>query len=150
MANEFALSEEQRKTLEAAAERIIPSDDGPGAAETGVSGYICSELKSDFFRNTRSRVVYLLGHIEELAQDSYGDHFFCCETEEQDCILESVQLSSDRRVRLCFRMLVQLSVEGFLCDPSRGGNSDGLGWEYVGYKPYRPFVGDLDDKSHVV
>jgi hypothetical protein len=35
-----ALTGEQQKTLAAAVERILPSDDGPGAAETGAAAYI--------------------------------------------------------------------------------------------------------------
>ncbi len=42
---------EQRRALAAAVERILPSEDGPGAVETGAVAYIERLLDTDLFRS---------------------------------------------------------------------------------------------------
>ncbi|HEY1099925.1 MAG TPA: hypothetical protein VGF99_13405, partial [Myxococcota bacterium] len=33
------------------------------------------------------------------------------------------------------RVVLALTLEGFLGDPRHGGNHDGVGWRFVGYAP---------------
>ena len=36
------------------------------------------------------------------------------------------------------RFLLILTLEGFLGDPSYGGNKGGVGWSFIGYGPGNP------------
>jgi gluconate 2-dehydrogenase gamma chain len=118
-----ALTGEQRKTLAAAVERILPSDDGPGAVETGAAAYIERLLETDLFRSWQPLFDDGLGRLDELAQELYGRSFSAGSPEERDEVLRRFQAEPDRLRQAFFRKLVSFSLEGFL--------RDGLGLSYL-------------------
>lgn len=69
------LSDEQRRILAAAVERILPSDDGPGAAETGAAASIERLLETDGFRSWQPLFDDGLDRFEELAAELFGRPF---------------------------------------------------------------------------
>ncbi|HWM91359.1 MAG TPA: gluconate 2-dehydrogenase subunit 3 family protein [Thermoanaerobaculia bacterium] len=128
----MALTGEERKILAAAAERILPSDDGPGAAETGAAAYIERLLETDGFRSWQPLFEDGLGRFEELAEELFALPFPSCDADQRDEVLRRFQAEPDRLRRAFFRKLVSFTLEGFLCDPAHGGNRGGLGWSYLG------------------
>ncbi|HWN43879.1 MAG TPA: gluconate 2-dehydrogenase subunit 3 family protein [Thermoanaerobaculia bacterium] len=78
------LSDEQRSVLATAVERILPSDDGPGAAETGAAAYVERLLETDLFRSWQPLFDDGLDRFEELASELYGKPFPEGSPEERD------------------------------------------------------------------
>lgn len=126
----MALTDAQQRTLAAAVDRILPSDDGPGAAEAGAAAYIERLLETRLFRSWQPLFDDGLGRFEELATELYGRPFAAGSPEERDEVLRRVQSEPDRLRQAFFRKLVSFTLEGFL--------SDGLGWSYLGTPEARP------------
>ena len=80
----MALTGEERKILGAAAERILPSDDGPGAAETGATAYVERLLDTDHLRSWQPLFEDGLGRFEELAEELFALPFACCDADQRD------------------------------------------------------------------
>jgi gluconate 2-dehydrogenase gamma chain len=131
------LTSEQQRVLAAAAERILPSDDGPGAAETGAAGYIERLLETRRFRSWKPLFEQGLEHLEGIAAELHGRSFADCGGEDRDEVLRRLQSHPDRLLQAFFRQLVSLTLECFLCDPAQGGNRGGLGWSYLGVPEVR-------------
>lgn len=122
------LTDLQRHTLAAAAGRILPSDDGPGAAETGVAESIAAALGEERLQGWLPYFVYGLDRLDELAREDLGTGFAAAGPEQQDEILRRLQALPERPLRPFFAQLIRLCVEGF-------AGRDGLGWRYLGYPP---------------
>lgn len=108
-----ALTGEQRKILAAAVERILPSDDGPGALETGAAAYV-ERLLETSFQSWQPLFDDGLDRFEELAQELYGRPFAAGSPEERDEIVRRFQAEPDRLRQAFFRKLVSFTLEGFL------------------------------------
>lgn len=118
----------QRRTLAAAAERILPSEDGPGARETGAAEYILAALGEERLGNLFPLFAYGLDRLDELARETFERFFADLTPEEQDGVLRRLQALPDPPLRPFFARFVRLCAEAFL-------GRDGLGWQYVGYPP---------------
>jgi gluconate 2-dehydrogenase gamma chain len=129
------LTDLQRRTLAATAERILPSDDGPGARETRAAEYALAALGEERLRDAFLLFAHGLDWIEETARDAFGTGFAVTAPEQQDEILRRFQDHPHPALRQFFAQLVHLCVEGFAGPPGSGGNRDGLGWRYLGYPP---------------
>jgi hypothetical protein len=125
----------RRRTLEAAVRRILPSEDGVGAAETGVAGYIESALSEAALEAVRPGVEEGLDGLDSLARERFGRAFARCPAPAQDDLLAHLEGNAEPGPRAFLRRLVLLTLEAFLCDPRRGGNRGGLGWSYIEYPP---------------
>lgn len=112
--SDHGLTDEQRAVLAAAAERIVPSDDGPGGAETGAAAYVERLLGTDRFRGWAPLFAEGLGRLQELAGEIWGRPFPACSPEERDAVLGRFQEQPDRLHRAFFRQLVVFTLEGFL------------------------------------
>lgn len=147
---------EQAKTIQAAAARIIPTDEsGPGATEAGVVIYIDRQLASgygkDKYRYTQGpwvegdeRIVGYQG--KDTPQDTYragidllGKNFASLSPAEQDQCLENIEHTR------FFQMLREHCIEGMMCDPMHKGNKNMVGWKLIGYPgPQLSYIGDID------
>ena len=146
-------NDEEARTVEALAERIIPGDaDNPGATEAGVVYYIDRSLAGV---STDLQVVYRLGlrALEEFCRAEHGASFRDLTAEQQDEIVRRflgpevgeppaglLFSAEDQSVGpdhpLIGRLVVivrEHTVEGFFCDPVYGGNRDAVGWKLVGF-----------------
>lgn len=122
------LTDLQRRTLAAAAERILPSDDGPGAAETGVAEYVAAALGEERLRGWFPLFSHGLGRIEKIARETFDRGFAEASPEQRDEVLRRLQDLPEPALRHFFGQLVRLCVEGFAGAP-------GPGWRYLGYPP---------------
>jgi gluconate 2-dehydrogenase gamma chain len=146
-------NDEQARTVEAVAERIIPGDNqNAGATDAGVVYYVDRALAGV---SADLQVVYRLGlhALEQLCQAAHSRPFAELSAEQQDEIIrrflgpevgepspglmfgpEDQAEGADQS--LVARLLVVLrehTVEGYFCDPVYGGNRDAVGWKLVGF-----------------
>jgi len=118
----------QSRTLAAAAERILPSDDGPGAAEAGVADLVAAALGEERLRGWLPLFSLGLDRIEAIAREAFGASFDEAGPEQRDEVLRRLQALPEPPLRHFFSQLVRLCVEGFVGSP-------GPGWRYLGYPP---------------
>ncbi len=141
------LSAERRRNLDAAVARILPSDDGPGARETGVGNYIVGALADRINVHFVSLFERGLDFLAVLAQEKSGQGFDVCPPSLQDEILREVEVYPNNEARRFFAQLVLFSLEGFLGDPKHGGNRAAAGWHYLGLQLEGREIGDCKEVS---
>jgi gluconate 2-dehydrogenase gamma chain len=127
---------------DAAASRIVPTDDTPGAHEAGVIYFIdycvgarCLGVGDDF----RDGLKALDTSARERVSDAAG--FVALSATRQVELLHSIERSP------FFAQLHMLTVIGLLASPSYGGNRDGAGWKMIGFDDthvYAPPFGYYD------
>jgi gluconate 2-dehydrogenase gamma chain len=132
----------QAHEIEAAAARIIPSDDGPGAREAGVVFFIDGGLVTFA---TDQQAVFRDGLLALAAatQSHYpsASRFSALTAEQQDDVLRSIEKSP------FFDALRAATIAGMFALPSYGGNRDFVGWRAIGLtmeSAYAPPFGYYD------
>src|SRR3954451_18134033 len=147
--------------IEPAVARLIPSDDtGPGALEAGVPTYIDRQLagawgageqlyrqgpwqtaKPEFGYQLPFTPAELFRNALRTLSDEFrrADHgsFGKLTVEEQDAYLKALEnaprdlggVPSD----VFFESLLELTIEGYFCDPVYGGNKDMVSWKLIGF-----------------
>jgi gluconate 2-dehydrogenase gamma chain len=122
--------------LDAAAARIIPSDDGPGAREAKVGRFIEKQLLGEL-RDLRPAFDRLAMLLDFWSQRTLGKDFLEITPQQQDRVLDSLARGQIpvRGVpqEALFRGLHSLTLEGFLSDPVHGGNDGEIGWRSIGF-----------------
>lgn len=155
------LTQPEIRFLEAAAERLIPTDElGPGGRDAGVACYIDHQLCGTWGshgRNYRSgpwregtpeqgfqsrltpQEIYRVGirEINEYCRAKYDYTFDNLTPPKQDEVLKAlekgqVELPSVSS-RLFFDLLWRNTEEGFFADPLYGGNRNKVGWKLIGF-----------------
>jgi gluconate 2-dehydrogenase gamma chain len=136
MAAGRVLGPREWKTIDAIVQRILPSDDGPGAREAGVIAFIDRQLASPPLSPLAPVVVELAKQIELHAQKAHGRAYTELSAADQDAMvakLSRAELSLSLPERPLYDALHSLTLEGFLSDPNHGGNADQVGWKYVDF-----------------
>ena len=132
----------QWQTLEAACARIIPTDQDPGATEAGVVSYIDGQLAHPPVSSFREMIAAGLERLELVARRVHHGSFARLAAAQQDAVLQLVlrarRIGGRYNGQRFFRILVVLTLEGFLGDPIYGGNRDRVGWKLVGFTPQAP------------
>jgi gluconate 2-dehydrogenase gamma chain len=145
-------NDEEARTVEALAERIIPGEGADaGATEAGVVYYIDRALAGV---SADLQVVYRLGlrALEEFCQAEHGETFRRLPADRQDEVVRrflgpevgdpppgllfSAEDQAGADHSLVSRLVVVVrehTVEGFFCDPVYGGNRGTVGWRLVGF-----------------
>lgn len=145
-------NEEEARTIDAIAARIIPGDaEDPGAREAGALIYIDRSL-SGFQRGLQSFYSRALREFDRYCREHYSAPFTRLAEQEQDSVLSSldppeetesreyeVQDQKDRSERVStllinfFTIVREQVVQGTFCDPAYGGNRDTIGWKMIGF-----------------
>ena len=136
-------SQDEARTIGAACERIMPSDEsGPGAKEAGVVIYIDRQLAgpygTDRYRYTKGPFVEAgpeygyqgKANPQEIYRHglrALGSRFAALEPQGQDDVLRAIEKS------VFFRMLRAHTIEGMFSDPLHGGNAGMIGWQLIGF-----------------
>lgn len=131
------LTEQQRRVLVAATERVLPS----GAAEADVVAYADWMAGEGCFQPAVRRLATGLDLLDSLAGTLWNRGFAACLPAEQDAVLERVQGTPHPTMQRFFATLVTVTLSGFLCPPGYGGNRGGRGWRYIGFAPRPPTSG---------
>ena len=109
--------------LAAAAARLLPADElGPGAAEARVDRFFLQALADPRLGDATS--ILRAG-----AARLFAERFLLLDEAAQDAV---VARFIDEEF---MRILLVLTLEGFLADPKHGGNHDGIGWHLLGFSP---------------
>lgn len=139
-----AFESKERETLEAAIARLIPSDDLPGAREAGVIGFIERQLGTPNLAAFRRELVTGAAALDFVARASWGSPFIALAADDQDTVLRAIERgdgsTAEFSSRHFFAVLLALTLEGFLSDPSHGGNRDEAGWKVIGWSPRNPWL----------
>lgn len=118
----------------AAAERVLPADEDAGALDTNVPEYIDRILQTQQLENMRKNFVPGVAALDRRCQRMFKVGFASATAEQQDEVLtifkNSPESSGEAR---WYEMFVVLCLEGYLGDPSYGGNRDQRGWKTVGF-----------------
>ncbi len=135
-------STEQRRTLEAFIDRLVPKDEnGPGATECGAAKYIDASL-ADFLAPEKERFLDGLNSVDKFARDTYGAAFADLGPDRQDAAIGAIEKNS----RAFFDRVRRLTLEGMLSDPHYGGNTNYAGWDWIRYPGPRLAAGEEDQK----
>jgi gluconate 2-dehydrogenase gamma chain len=123
------------RTLQAACERFLPKDEDPGALDADVPEYIDRILTTPQLKKMREDFVPGLAALDRRAQRMFKVPYADATAEQQDELLQIFKDSPDKSGEArWYELLVVLSLEGYLGDPSYGGNKDKVGWALVGFK----------------
>lgn len=122
------LTAEQATEVEAIACRIIPGDDSPGAREAGVIYFIDRALGT-FASSKRDDYQKGLPVVEAKIRELFPSvqRFSEAAPEQQDAVLKAVEQQP------FFELIRAHTIMGFLADPMRGGNRDGVGWKLIDF-----------------
>jgi len=151
---------EEALFIEAAVERLIPSDEtGPGAREAGVANYLDKQLGGAWGAGER---LYRSGpwHQGEPTQGyqlpftpaelfrhalrgirndttQRGTPFHKLSAQDQDTYLKNLQTGDmdldGVPAKVFFESLWALTLEGYFSDPVYGGNKDMVAWKMIGF-----------------
>lgn len=128
--------------VEAAAGRLLPTDDLPGAREANVVGFIDAQLAEPHFSVFRREFEAGVSALELVAAARFGARFLEVTPEQQDEVLGALQDGEGTTHGFAadhfFQVLFTLTLEGFLSDPIHGGNKDESGWKMIGFAPEEP------------
>ncbi|RKH29334.1 gluconate 2-dehydrogenase subunit 3 family protein [Corallococcus praedator] len=118
----------------AATERLLPRDEDPGAQDADVALYIDRILETQGLESMHRDFLQGLAALERRADRMFQTGFAKATPAQQDELLaifkDSAAGSGEAHF---FELLMTLSLEGFLGDPSYGGNKGRVGWRLMGF-----------------
>jgi len=142
------LSEDEARTLEAICDRIIPSDQDPGAAWAGVVNFIDKQLTGPY-RKLQKTYRLGLACTNESSLAMFGKRFTALTGEQADELLHRIekgQASGDAWKQVSpkefMTVVVAHTMQGFYGDPRHGGNRERVSWKMLRL-PYPPVRGRL-------
>lgn len=131
------LSPEAFATLAAICDRILPSDEDPGARELGVADYIDGMLATEDLEPVRQMLGKVFPVLDKESAKKFGGKRFAeIQPAEQDAILETWQSTKTRQK--FFDAAISLTMEGAFGDPKYGGNVGGAGFKMMRFSPDPP------------
>ncbi len=132
--NPNVLSNLERRTLEAIAERIFPKTDSPGAVEIGAVDYIEIALAGDY---AAVLPLYRAGlrALNRHAKLKHGWQFARLADQQQDDVLKEFETGTEefKKAAEFFETVKYHVFEGVFCEPHYGGNRNMDGWRVVGF-----------------
>ena len=146
------LNAEEARTLEAICERIIPTDQDPGAAWAGAAIFIDRQLTGPY---RRLRKTYQLGLAGTNATSiaMFGKPFVGLTSQQQDGVLQFMDKGQARgdawkqvSAQSFFDLVVSHTMQGFYGDPRHGGNRERASWKMLRL-PYPPVRGRTVDSG---
>jgi gluconate 2-dehydrogenase gamma chain len=126
----------------AVAARIVPADDVPGAAECGAAEYVDAMLATPALWRLKKQLEVGLPALNRRCQRMFQRDFTSANPAQQDAALEAFKNSPPASAESqLYEALLILTLEGYLGDPSYGGNRAQAGWKLVGFElalPHTP------------
>jgi gluconate 2-dehydrogenase gamma chain len=116
------LAPAQAATLAAAAERILPRTDTPGAADVGVPAFI-DLLYGEFMTPAEQQLLTQgLAEIEAAAKSAHGAGFATLTPVQQDAVLRAVAPRQQGRDSSSFGLIRSATVLGYFTSEQVGRN----------------------------
>ena len=145
-------SASERKTIEAFADRLVPSDElGPGALECGAVSYIDQAL-AGALADEKGSFLQGLAELDTYARKAKGAAFADLPPEKKDAILGAMEKGTAEgfeSARAVFARFRRLTLEGMFSDPYYGGNTNFRGWDLIRYPGPRVAVAPDDQQMKV-
>ena len=129
------MTADQRETLAAAMECVLPPVDGPGAAGAFALGFADWVMAQPYFAPRAAAFAGGLARLDACAVRAHGCTFAACAPEARPAVLDEFAGSTDPSDRRFMQTLVRMALSGVLCSPRYGGNRDEVGWRWVGFAP---------------
>jgi len=139
---------EEGQTVTAICERLVPSDQDPGATEADVVNFIDLQLMGHY---KRYRLAYRQGvrGVEQASLRMFGHGFTELGPERQDVLLKQLESGGvageswrELSSRDFFSLILSHTMQGYYGDPRHGGNRGRVSWKMLGL-PYPPIRGRL-------
>jgi len=128
-------TDDEWPALVAAVDRVLPKDEDPGALDANVPEYIDRILQTPQLEQMRNNFVPGLAALSRRSERLFKVPFAKATPAQQDELLTIFKDSSEKSGEArWYEMLVVLVLEGFLGDPSYGGNKGLVGWKLVGFE----------------
>jgi gluconate 2-dehydrogenase gamma chain len=122
-------------TLVAVVDRILPKDQDAGGVEAGVPEYIDRMLQSEAMAQMKTNFVPGVAALDRRAQRMFQKPFAQCTGAQQDELISMFKNSPEKSGEArWYEMAIVLCLEGYLGDPSYGGNKGEGGWKTVGFQ----------------
>jgi gluconate 2-dehydrogenase gamma chain len=135
----LTFTNEEYAVVAAACERILPRDEDPGALDAHVPQYIDRMLQSHDLVQMKEDFLGGVAALDRRAQRMFQKGFASLEPSGQDEVLRAFKESPAGSGEGAFyELFIALTMEGFLGDPSYGGNQDRVGWALVGFNTMEP------------
>jgi gluconate 2-dehydrogenase gamma chain len=135
---------DQRKTLDAFIDRLIPKDElGPGAVECGVGDYI-DRCLADYLAAEKPLFLDGLASLDVFSLRTQGVAFASLTADKQDAVLTAIENNQAPNLRGFFNRVRRLTLEGMFGDPVYGGNKNFAGWDLIRYPGAKLAVGPED------
>lgn len=126
---------DEYKVVSAAVDRIVPADNDAGALDANVPEYIDRMLQSPELSSMREEFIAGTAALNRRSQRMFQKPFYDAAPEQRD---ELLRIFKDSKVGTgeehYYELLIVLTMEGLLGDPSYGGNRDKVGWALVGFE----------------
>ena len=122
----------RRRTLAAVSEHLVPPLHVEDRHEVrlAVANYVVAALSEPRFAAQAPLVWAALDELDARCGD--GRSFADIAPEKREFLLRELEAESNPYLSHAVVILLQLSLEGFLCDPARGGNPRGVNWSRLG------------------
>lgn len=132
------LTDEERARFAAIQARLLPRDaSGPGAPDVHATTFLEAALRAPSTWMPRVRLVRAGGPwLDAWARRHGAAAFVGLRDRAQDDALRAYE-ATPQGVRW-MRVMIEITLEAFLCDPARGGNPDGIGWAWARHRPGWP------------
>ncbi|MBM4782548.1 MAG: gluconate 2-dehydrogenase subunit 3 family protein [Archangiaceae bacterium] len=118
----------------AAAERVLPKDEDAGALDANVPEYIDRILQTPQLDTMKKNFVPGVAALDRRCERMFKVGFAKATPQQQDEVLTIFKNSPESSGEAhWYDTLVVLSLEGYLGDPSYGGNRDQVGWKTIGF-----------------
>ena len=123
------LTAQQAAEFGAVADRIIPPDDAPGARAAGVV-FFADRVLASLVRAKKTAFDKALADVTAAARRVAPNaaSFASLTAAQQDEALRSIETTDS------FGMLRSLTIAGYFCHPSYGGNRNSAGWKAIGFE----------------
>jgi gluconate 2-dehydrogenase gamma chain len=130
----LTMTDPEFAVLSAAVDRVLPRDEDVGALDAGVPEYIDRALTTHALAEKREGFVSGLAALDRASKRRFKVGFVEATAPQRDEVLtvfkNGKQGSGEARF---WELLIALTFEGFLGDPSYGGNRDQVGWKMLGF-----------------
>ena len=132
------VTEEQRQTLRAVLDCLIPSDEFPGASEAGVADYLERQFETDL-ADKRDFYFSGLAALENEMFARFQTGFAKLTSDQQTSTLKLIELGEVSTPwpvspKDFFTLLVNTTAEGYYSNSEQGGNRDAVSWVMTGFE----------------
>lgn len=132
------LDRQQWQTIVAVQEHLFPAEDtAPGATDVHAAHYLHFVLSDAMFEAADKQfIIANVTTLQALVQNRFGKPFDRLTTEQKETSLR--EFETDSTGRKWITEILGYIFEALLTDPVYGGNTNMVGWEWLGHRPGFP------------